>query len=182
MIIVLGVAGAGKSIQSELLAERIGCPWISIGSLLRQHADPTSQEMMQKGEMLPDSITLDILSSELERIGADKNEFVLDGFPRNLFQAEWLNGRISSGQLSFTGIIHLNISKEEAKRRLLMRGRADDHEEAIEERFSDYEQTILPILDFFRSGGLSVHEVDGQQPVESVQAQIMEVLKVADAS
>lgn len=172
MIIILGIAGAGKSVQSKLLSKELGCPWVGIGNLLRQHVSEPYKQRMLAGELLDDTITLKVLSEELDRIEATKNEFVLDGCPRTLSQAEWFDKKMHTDVLRLTALIHINLDRAEAKARLLGRGRPDDHETAISERFAEYDKTIDTILGFFTKHGHPVREVDGAQSVEAVHRSI----------
>lgn len=75
-----------------------------------------------------------------------------------------------------TAVIHLTASRDGVRERLLARGRQDDHEEAIEQRFQEYENDILQLIQQFKDGGVKVYDVNGEQPVEAVRADIMKVL------
>lgn len=176
MIVIVGVAGAGKSVQSERLAKTLGCPWLGMGMLLRSKMGPQEQAKMLTGEMLEDHFTLGVLDEELQRIDASKNEFILDGFPRRPSQADWLIEKIENGQLKLTALIHLKAGKNTAKQRLLQRGRSDDSEPAITERFSEYDQTIKPILNMFEKAGISAFEIDGEQEVEVIHNQLLKIV------
>jgi len=166
VIIIIGIAGAGKSTQGQLLAQRLGCPWLSVGQLLREHMDGDQKKRMLAGEMIEDNLLLPILGDELKRLGADKNELILDGSPRSQHQAEWLAAKVKSGDIKMTAIIHMNAFKETVKQRLLSRGRPDDNEVAINQRFLEYEKTIVPILGYLKTQGFKIYDIDGEGPVE----------------
>jgi adenylate kinase len=177
MIIFMGLAGSGKTTQGQLLAARLHCPWISTGNLLREfNMDAQLQKRMLKGEIISDEFTLKVLSNELDRIEADHDECILDGSPRTLKQAEWLVDRFKNHKLQITGIIHINISEETAKKRLLSRHRPDDYDEAIAERFREYEQNILPIINYFKKEGFKLYEIDGDRRPAAVAKEIEEAL------
>lgn len=176
MIVVVGIAGAGKSVQSEMLARKLKCEWVGAGRLLRAKMGEREQQKMLSGELLDDDITIGVLEEAFAHIDAAHREFVLDGCPRTLRQAEWLHGKLERRELTLTTIIHLLASETAAERRLLSRGRPDDYEAAISERFREYEQTIKPIITYFRERGLTVHDIDGEQTVEEVHGAIMAVL------
>ena len=74
-------------------------------------------------------------------------EFILDGFPRTTEQAEWLLAQVKAGLIDVTAVFRIDATREVVKRRLLQRGRQDDYHEAIEDRFRDFEQTIVPIIE-----------------------------------
>lgn len=179
MIIIVGVAGAGKSVQSDMLSRKLGCPWVGIGNLLRNSLPEDQQKKLLMGEMIDDSVTFGVLEAELNRINAKENEFILDGFPRRPSQADWLIDKINQGELKMTAVIHLKANKDTAKHRLLERGRPDDNETAISERFSEYDNTIKPIIDHFRQKNYEVDELDGEQPVEVIHQQILKLISTS---
>jgi adenylate kinase len=103
-------------------------------------------------------------------------EFVLDGFPRTVAQTDWLLAQVKAGLLSVTAVFQLEASREVVKKRLLERGRQDDHHEAIEERFREYEEMILPIVERLKGAGVQVYKIDGEKAVKEVHENIMHVL------
>jgi adenylate kinase len=167
VIIIIGIAGAGKSTQGHILAKRLNCTWLSVGQMLRDHVDEALKEKMLKGEMVSDQKMLGLLGEELKKLGADKNEVILDGAPRTLYQAQWLAKKIKAGEIKMTAVIHIKASKETVKKRLLGRGRPDDNEEAINQRFMEFGKSILPIINYFESQGFKIYHVDGEGPVEA---------------
>lgn len=166
MIIIIGIAGAGKTTQGHILAERLKGHWLSTGQLLRDHISGQYADKMLAGEVIDDNQLLPVLDEELKKLQADKNEIILDGSPRSLHQAEWLVKKIKAGQIKLTAIIHLKASKEVVKSRLLGRGRPDDTETAINQRFSEYDKAILPILNYFEAQGFKIYTVNGEGPIE----------------
>ncbi len=177
MIIFLGLAGSGKSTQGQLLAAHLHCPWISTGNLLREYnMSEQVQKQMLKGEIIDDGTTLAVLDKELQRIDAAKNECILDGSPRTLAQAEWLVAKSNSKLLKITGVIHLRTDQPTAKARLLARHRPDDNEEAIAERFSEYESKVKPIIDYLVSQGIRVYQIDGNREPEVIAVDIVQKL------
>jgi adenylate kinase len=178
VINILGVAGSGKSTQGMLLAERLKCPWVSIGQLLRQKLEGDAREDMLQGKIINDEITLGVLKEDLVAQNAATDEVVLDGFPRTMSQAEWLAGEVEAGNIKMTGIIHLVADKNVAMDRLLQRGRRDDTEEAIHQRFSAYHQTIIPILDYLKSRGLPIYDIDADLSIPEVEKEVDKALGI----
>ena len=172
MIIFMGLAGSGKSTMGQLLAAHLHCPWVSTGNLLRAKMDQPTQAEMLKGKIISDEQTLAVLDEEFRRIGADQNQFVLDGSPRTMRQAQWLVEKDHAGELKITGVIHLKVAQDTAKKRLLARQRPDDHEQAIAERFREYDEAIVPIIKYLTKEGYKVHDIDADQPPEKVSADI----------
>ena len=177
MIIISGNAGSGKTTQGRLLATKLGCPFFSMGELLRKYGSPQIQAKMEAGELLSNAETLPILETFFAGFNGSQTELVTDGFPRSIDQAEWLIEEIRGGRLKFTALIHLRLSEAEAEKRLLARGRADDNEEAILTRFREQEPVLEQVLELFRKQGLKVIEVDASNSVEVVADKITQALR-----
>ncbi len=167
MILFMGVAGAGKSIQGRTLADEMGLPWLSTGEFLRMLLSGDPRKDMVSGKLLDDGEIIRLVQKIFTVVDIEE-EFILDGFPRTPGQADWLLGQVKHGQLDVTAVIHLTTSRENAMARLLGRARPDDTEEAINARFKEYEQNIVPILEQFRSAGLKVCDIDGDKSVTEV--------------
>lgn len=178
MIIFMGVAGSGKSVQGRLLADELGLPWLSTGEFLRMLISGEQRKEMLSGKLLDDQDMISLVRKIFTVVDVE-HEFVLDGFPRSLDQADWLLSEVKHGQLDVTAVIHLQASEEVVEKRLLQRGRPDDHAQAIRERFEEYEEAIKPILAHFREAGIPVYEINGEQSPESVHGQILAVLRDA---
>lgn len=175
MIVFMGVAGAGKSLQGRNLADEMGLPWVSTGEFLRMLISGEPRKDMVSGRLLDDEEIIRLVQKIFTVVNTEE-EFVLDGFPRTAGQADWLLGQVKHGQLDVTAVIHIKASEEVVKQRLLSRGRQDDTEEAISARFADYTENILPILDQFKHAGIKVYEVDGDKSVTQVHDDIRDAL------
>jgi adenylate kinase len=175
MIIFMGVAGSGKSMQGRLLADREALPWLSTGEFLRMLIAGEERRDMLAGKLLDDDEVITLVQKIFSVVDIEE-EFVLDGFPRTEGQADWLLNQVKYGQLSVTAVIHLTASEKVVMDRLLGRGRQDDHKEAISERFREYEEAIKPILAHFKEAGIPVHDIDGEQEPEKVHHDIVSVL------
>lgn len=172
MIIVLGVAGSGKSTQSKLLAARDGLEWLSMGELLRAVITDERREHMLAGKVLDEHEVITILDAELKN--RDTNaEIILDGFPRGLTQADWLIKESAAERFHVKAVVHLQAHKDAVKERLLARGRQDDTEDAIKERFHEYEHTIKPIIQTMSDSGIPIVEVNAEQTPEAVMQDII---------
>jgi len=178
MINLLGVAGSGKSTQGRSLAEYLHCPWVSTGEILRTNLTGSLREEMLHGKIIDDTTTLGLLGAKLKAEGADKHECVVDGTPRTLAQAGWMADQASHGGIMMTGVVHLTMDQAAAKERLLKRGRPDDTEMAITERFEEYERAVLPILAYLKQQGVGVYDVDADGSVEEVAERIRKALGV----
>lgn len=171
----MGVAGAGKSVQGRRLADELAVPWLSTGEFLRMLTSGDTRKHMLSGKLLNDEEIISLVRKIFAVVNTDI-EFILDGFPRSVGQADWLISQAKYGQLDITAIVHITATREVVKERLLDRGRQDDTDESIEERFSEYEETILPVLDQFRNNRVPVYDIDGDKSIEEVHDQIAKAL------
>ena len=162
MIILMGVAGAGKSTQGRLFADEHGYAWISTGELFRVLVTGQRRQQMLEGKLLSDDEVIKLVDKTLKLINVDQ-EFLLDGFPRTKTQTDWLLGQIHSGRLHLTAVFNLTASPAIVKRRLLSRGRHDDTEAVIDKRFTEYQTVTQPILDYFKQEGVPVYNIDADQ-------------------
>lgn len=172
MIILTGVAGAGKSMQGKILADEHGYAWISTGEILRVLVTGRRRQEMLQGKLLSDEEMITILDKVFDLIDPTQ-EFILDGFPRTIPQADWLLEQVKKRRFDLTAIINLDASEDEVKKRLIARGRQDDTEDAIRERFREYRSVTLPILEHFRSEGVTVLTVDAAQSPRDVHDAIL---------
>lgn len=176
MIIFMGVAGSGKSLQGKMLADELALPWLSTGEFLRMLITGERRKDMLQGHLLEDQEIIALVQKIFTIINPNE-EFVLDGFPRTVGQAEWLLSQVKHGQLSVTAVVHLTASEAVVRERLKGRGRQDDTDAAISERFREYEEAAKPILAQFKVAGIPVHDVDGEQDVASVHTAIMKAMQ-----
>lgn len=170
MIIFLGLAGSGKSTQAALLSERLDYPRVSIGDLLRLKMSGDESKRMLAGELIEDEKWLPLLDKRLKELAG--REFILDGSPRTMGQAIWIADKIKQYRIKNPIVIHLNASKDVVKQRLLARGRPDDYEAAIAERFAEYESRNKPILEYMESQGIKVVQINGEQSAPAVEKSI----------
>lgn len=175
MIVLMGVAGSGKSMQGRLLADEHGYAWVSTGEILRVLITGKRRHEMLEGKLLSDDEMIEILDKIFELVDVEQ-EFVLDGFPRTIPQADWLVEQAQAGRFRLSAVVNLEASEDVVKQRLLSRGRMDDHEDAIAERFREYQAATLPILKHFEDEGIDIFRVDAAQSPDIVHDQITEYL------
>lgn len=172
MIILMGVAGAGKSLQGRLFASDLGYKWVSTGEIFRAELSEDRQKELQTGKLLDDTEVIQLVDGALGTLDREK-KVVLDGFPRTIIQAEWLLSQSKHLRFDLRAVFNLMVSKEVVKRRLLARGRADDNEAVIQERFNEYETKTVPIINFFKENNVKVYDINADQPPEIVNAAMM---------
>jgi adenylate kinase len=213
-IVLLGPPGAGKGTQAKLLQEHFDIPQISTGDILRRAAKEgttfgkRAKKYMDRGELVPDSVILDIVE---ERLSADdcQKGFLLDGFPRTVVQAEAFQTMLDRQNQVLDGAVSLRVPRQKLVARLSGRRtcrqcgamyhvrfnppkkegvcdqcggdlyqRADDREETIEARMEVYDRESAPLLEHFRQKGL-LREVDGSKTTDEVFREILRQLRKA---
>jgi adenylate kinase len=210
--ILMGAPGAGKGTQADLLVERQGFVKVSTGDALRNQIKQGTEVgqkasgYMSAGQLVPDEILLEILKAELRDKRDEK--VLLDGYPRNLSQAETLME--ISEQKPIKAAIHIDVDQQQLIERLSGRRvcsqcgatfhvqynppkangvcdrcsvelvqRPDDHEEKVKVRLQVYEETTKPVLDFYKNRKL-YHYVDGNGTTEDVYERLVKTLNEVD--
>jgi adenylate kinase len=177
-LLFLGPPGAGKGTQAQRLAAREGLLHLSTGDLLRaevQAGTPLGQEaeaVMARGELVSDALVLAIVRNRLEQ---HSGGWLLDGFPRNLAQAEALDGLLSSLNQRIERVILLELDDAVLIQRLLGRGRADDNAEVIGNRLVVYRQQTAPLVEHYQGLGL-LSRLDGAGSIEAIEARLAALL------
>jgi adenylate kinase len=121
--------------------------------------------------MWPDDVVIGFFEKEVERLGLEP-EIIIDGFPRSVYQADWLVGKHASSMYKITALIHIEVAKSVVLDRLAARGRSDDTEEAINARFTEYDKAIVPVMNEFEKHGVPIISVDGAQDPAQVHTAI----------
>jgi len=176
MIIFVGAAGSGKSIQARLLAQELKCDYLSMGQFLRDNVTPEVKQKMLTGTLISDQDVVQIISNALAMTPYDK-EFILDGFPRTLFQADWLITQVHDGKFRIKTVINLKSSAEVTVPRLLERRRPDDNMAAITQRLNEFNSSIMAILGDFQKAGIRITTINAEETIERVHANIMAAIK-----
>jgi adenylate kinase family enzyme len=173
MIIILGMAGAGKSTQCRKLEQSGDFQWFSVGQLLRDIEQGEARAEMALGKVLDDTIVTPIVRDELNRLG-DSPEILLDGCPRTVGQATWL---AAADDTPFVRIVvHLVVDDATAMDRLLKRKREDDTESAMKLRFEGYHRDIGHVLAEFEQQNIRVVSVDASLSENDVFAELQKAL------
>jgi adenylate kinase len=175
VILLMGVAGAGKSMQGRILADEHGYAWISTGEILRVLVTGKRRQEMLQGSLLSDDEIIELIDKVFEMIDT-KQQFVLDGFPRTIPQADWLTEQARSGRFNLDCIINLAASEDVVIKRLLSRGRPDDTKEAICRRIEEYEKVTQPILEHFKQEKIPVHDIDGDRDARTIHDEILALI------
>jgi adenylate kinase len=177
-LLFLGPPGAGKGTQAQQLAERHGLLHLSTGDLLRAEVSAGSElgkeaeAVMARGELVSDALVLAIVRSRLEN---HSGGWLLDGFPRNVAQADALATLLADLGQSIELVVLMELDDAVLVQRLLSRGRADDNEEVIRHRLEVYRQQTEPLIAYYRERGL-IASVEAAGTVEAIAERISGLL------
>jgi len=203
-IIFLGAPGSGKGTHATRVKTELGIPHISTGDIFRENIKGgtplgvLAKSYIDKGALVPDDVVIKIVEDRLSREDC-KNGFILDGFPRTIYQAEALKKiaaidvvinlvvddeaivkRVAGRRMCRCGetynVAFLNGATTCAKCGAELYQREDDKEETVKSRLEVYHKETAPLIDYYRKEGL-LKDVDGSQGIEAVYSDIMKVLK-----
>lgn len=188
-IVLLGAPGSGKGTQAALLHKRLGLPHISTGELLRaavQERTPLGQQakgFLDKGELVPDGLMLNLIEERLSESDVETG-FLLDGYPRNVAQAEALDQLLERIGQPVDEAIQIDIDPEKIIARIAKRaaeeGRSDDSEEVFRNRMRVYEEQTSPVVDYYAERGV-LTRILGDGSIEDVHRLLLSVLDIDDA-
>ncbi len=204
-IVLMGPQGSGKGTQAQLLVEKYNLAYISTGAIFREAVDKQTdlgrqvKDILEKGELVPDELTNALVEERLLQVDCQAG-FILDGYPRNLPQAEFLLSKFS-----ITHVLEIWISDEEAVKRISGRRmcscgmtyhvvynppqvegkcdrcggklyvRSDDTEEAVRKRLHIYHQQTEKLIDYFKDKGI-YFRINGEQSITKVYQDIVKIL------
>ena len=177
MILLMGPAGAGKSMQGRKLSDEYGYAYISTGEVFRLLITGRRREEMLEGKLLSDAETIHVIDKVLDIIDT-RGQFILDGFPRTANQVTWLLGEIAAGRFKKPTVVHLDIDEDEIRARLNKRGRIDDTEESITRRLGLYLEQTQPLLEQMENAGIKVLHIDAVGKPAEIHKNIKESLGI----
>ncbi|NND45866.1 MAG: adenylate kinase [Xanthomonadales bacterium] len=188
-IVLLGAPGSGKGTQAALLEKKLGVPHISTGVLFREavaNETPLGKQIktiMDRGELVPDDLTLELLEERMVQPDT-ADGFILDGYPRNLAQAEALDELLERLDRPVQEAVQIDVDAEEVVQRIARRaaeeGRSDDTEEVVRNRMRIYEEQTAPVAGYYAERGL-LTQVLGTGSIEEVLQLILSVLDQGEA-
>ena len=203
-LVLVGPPGAGKGTQAQFLAAHYSIPHISTGDIFRANLKAgtplglQAKGFMDKGELVPDSVTNEMVKDRLTHDDV-ANGFLLDGFPRNVAQAEVLRAILAEKKTPLHAVLEFSLANEEIVARLSSRRtckecgepsvghdkcpqcggdvyqREDDKAEVIARRLEVYQEQTAPIVSFYRNEGLLI-TVGALGSVEDITAHAISAL------
>jgi len=176
-ILFLGPPGGGKGTQAKLLTKALGIPHISSGELLREEIalgtelGRKASEYMDNGDLVPDELVVAMMKDRLCRDDAVCG-YVLDGFPRNVDQAEALVNAMGCEGIETTVVLHIDedVAVERLLQRASLEGRTDDNEATIRHRLEVFRQETEPLITHY---GENVRRVDGVGSIEDIFCRVV---------
>ena len=178
-LLFVGPPGAGKGTQAARLCEQHGLRHLSTGDLLRAEVAAGSElgkeaeAVMNRGELVTDALVLAIVKAQLSAL--DGQGWLMDGFPRNVAQAEALASLLKELNQAIEAVVLLEVDDTVLVERLLVRGRVDDNEEVIRNRLEVYKQQTAPLIDHYNSQNLLL-TVKADGTVEAIAERIESIL------
>jgi len=186
-LIFLGPPGAGKGTQAARLESNHNLRQLSTGDMLRAAVAAETEiglkakDIMARGDLVPDEVVVGIISDRIEDSDCSDG-FILDGFPRNIAQAEALDAMLSDKGMTLDTVLELKVDHNKLLERIRIRSaqtkgapRDDDNEEALAHRLKVYEEQTAPVSEYYTQKGL-VKYVDGMQDIDTVTEDIVKIL------
>ena len=183
--VLFGKPGSGKGTQAEHLSEKYKLYHISTGDLFRKNISQNSnlgllaQSYMDKGELVPDEVTIKMLENEIKENPQSKG-FLFDGFPRTIAQAESLDKFLKSIDMQINATIALDVDEQELISRIIDRGktsnRSDDQDiEKIQNRFNEYNMKTSTLSKYYKDQK-KFFEVDGSGTVDEITKRLFDLI------
>jgi adenylate kinase len=179
VLVILGAPGSGKGTLAKVLQDDYGINHISTGDLIRKSDDEELKKIIAGGDLVPDSMIVKMLVSELKNI--DPLEGVIfDGFPRTIKQAKKLDSILGKMGLGLNHAIFLDLDEKIAKERIKERAKKEDRkddssDEVIENRFKEYHNKTFPLVDFYKRSR-KLLKIDAEGGKDKVLSKVVEKL------
>ena len=183
-IVIFGPPGAGKGTQSKFIVNKYNLYQLSTGDLLRNEIKNKTElgseisSIMNAGDLVSDNIVSELIEKFISN-NKYKNKIIFDGYPRNLKQAKNLDKMLRSHGQKIDIVLKLSVTLETVKKRILERQnqekRADDNEEIAIKRYKTYENSSLPVLDYYKGFDL-LKVVNGESTISEINTEISDLI------
>ena len=182
ILILFGPPGAGKGTQAKLIQQEFDIPALSTGDMFRSNIKESTplgikvKTILDSGQLVGDDIVIELVEDALSNDHYEHG-YILDGFPRTVYQAEAYDRILSSKGKTIKAFISLHVPDDVLVDRLLNRGegRTDDTEDKIRVRLDVYKKETQPVMEYYASKGLLV-EIDGVGTIEEIFNRIKNAL------
>jgi adenylate kinase len=180
-LVLLGPPGSGKGTQAARLTEEYRIPAIATGDILRAQVEAGTplgnrvKAYLDRGELVPDSLVVDIIQHRLSDPDT-QHGFILDGFPRNVPQAQALDAMLAALRRPLDAVLYLQVDRQALRDRLGQRHRSDDRQDIVDHRIDVFLEQTARLVDYYRDQG-KLKLIDGAQPPEVVAAAIDDVIR-----
>ncbi len=181
LVVLLGGPGCGKGTQAELLNGSLGLEHLSSGEFFRRiesARDSLSELVRQKlaaGDLIPDGLTVKLITAEIERMYQHSSGVVIDGFPRTPTQAQYFDEWLGRRQSRIVAVIHLKVDNASKISRMIARGRPDDTREIINHRLAIYDAATRPVFDHYVEQQV-LFDIDGDRDVAAVHSDVLTLI------
>jgi adenylate kinase len=186
-VLLLGPQGSGKGTQAKLIAKTYGIPQIATGDMIREIKELETElglrvrAIYDRGDLVDDATIVDLIESRLDR-GDTIPGFILDGFPRNIAQAEALDELLARLGRDLDVVFELQLPDREVlieriARRAVEEGRSDDTPDAIRKRLEIYDRETAPLVEHYRATRGNVVGIHADRPVDEVFSEIQATLE-----
>jgi adenylate kinase len=187
--VFFGIVGSGKGTQVKLIQDFLKqkdgkeCVYAGTGDGFRKivashtYAGSLLKETMDNGRLIADFFANSVVTNILVQAISSEKHLMADGYPRTLAQAKVFEEMMTFFRRQDVKIIHIELDEEEATRRNLLRGRTDDTKEGLANRFKEYEENVVPAINYFKTNpNYRVLAINGKQSVENVHQDIIREL------
>jgi adenylate kinase len=190
--VFFGIVGSGKGTQVELLQKYLkdnklsdDVLFTSTGSEYRKLVDGGSytgglvKATIEKGYLQPDFLTISLFTNILTSNMNENTSLIADGYPRTIVQSEAFESAMNFYNRDKVSVIYIELSKEEATKRMKLRGRSDDTDEGIAKRFDEYVNNVIPAMNYFKDKpGYTIYTINGEQSIEDVHKDLIKALGI----
>ncbi|MCE9585518.1 nucleoside monophosphate kinase [Candidatus Nomurabacteria bacterium] len=191
--VFFGIVGSGKGTQINLLMDVLKAKdtkevvYVYPGNEYRKlissetYVGNLIKDSLSRGELQPNFLTNTIFNSMLISNLDDTKHLIADGYPRTLDQSENFESTMQFFKRDKIKIIYIEVGREEAMKRNLLRGRNDDTKEGLEKRFDEYVNNVVPSMNYFKNkNNYEIFSINGEQSVEDVHKDIIKALKLVE--
>jgi adenylate kinase len=190
--VFFGIVGSGKGTQVEILEKYIkdkhlcedvvlASPGVGYRKLINEgyYTGALVKTTLEKGYLQPDFLTIGLVTSNFAFSMKENSCIIADGYPRTIAQSEAFEKQLSYYSRTDVHVVYIELSKEEAIKRMKLRARSDDTDEGIAMRFDEYVNNVIPSMNYFKDKpGYALHTINGEQSIEAVHADIIKALAI----